>query len=282
MGIEIPNKVDELRSALLSKGFDEALVASKSKKDLQALYAENFTQEEQFGITFEGSEQTDEEPTKVLTCKADGLPTYGSPEWQSYVLSLMEPNEQMDGFPRCFGLRRVAQLLLGPIVSAKASVVNVIPTEQSRAVTISYEVTFDWELTRPVWIDPRHYVPSLRTFGGVADCVEDTNSPWGRNPAATAETKAMSRALKQALSINVLSAEERVSGYEDGPKEGKNDAPITSQLISFIEAKVNTLKLNLSDVMKEGGLKTTVLKDLSLEEGRQLFAFINKYQQKGQ
>jgi hypothetical protein len=284
--VEIPNKVDELRTALINAGVDEGRVASMGRAELKALYHNEIVKPSAtpFGIVYESvtGDANVVESAEAAT-KQELLPQYGSPEWQSYVLSQLRPNEQLDGFPRCFGLRRVAQELLGPIVSAKASSVSVIPQSTvndtpTRAVTINYEITFDWTLDRSVWVDPRNPVINYRTFGGVSDCVEEVNSPWGKHPASSAETKAMSRALKQALCINVLSAEEKVSGYEEGPTEGPKTSKITDQLISFITAKANQLQIKVEDVMKAKNM-TGPIKELTLEDGRDLFAAINKYQQ---
>lgn len=283
---EIPTKVDELRVALIENGVDEGRVAKMNKSELRALYSSIVLGEKEspFGIVFESTTgDSNSVSSAEPKTKQDALPQYGSPEWQSYVLSQIRPNEQIDGFPRCFGLRRVAQELLGPIVSAKATAVSVIPQmtvndTPTRAVTINYEITFDWTLDRSVWLDPRNPQPNFRTFGGVSDCVEEVNSPWGKHPASSAETKAMSRALKQALCINILSAEEKVSGYDDGPEEAPKNNKITDQLISFITAKANQLQIKVEDVMKANGLNCPI-KDLTLEDGRGLFAAINKYQQ---
>lgn len=287
MATEIPNKVDELRSALINAGVDEAKVAKLNKVELRGMYSTVVLGEKEapFGIVYEQATGDSNQVTsgKPPESKQDALPQYGSPEWQNYVLSQIRPNEQIDGFPRCFGLRRVAQELLGPIVSAKATAVSVIPQltvndTPTRAVTINYEITFDWTLDRPIWFNPVSPQSSFRTFGGVSDCVEEVNSPWGKHPASSAETKAMSRALKQALCINVLSAEEKVSGYDDGPEEAPKNNKITDQLISFITAKANQLQIKVEDVMKANGLSCPI-KELTLEDGRSLFAAINKYQQ---
>jgi len=268
--------VDEMRNILLKRGMDEATVARMNKKDLLAATG---PEEPKFNISF-----IEEEKVKIAAepaSMADALPQYGSPEWQAYILSLFNPDEQINGFPRCFGLRRVAQLVLGPIIDSRATVVSVIPTEKSRAVTVNYEVTFDWTLNREVWVNPNiPYAPSLRTFGGMADCIEDEKTPWGKNPAATAETKAMSRALKTALCINILSAEEKLSGYDEKMEEAQPTVKITDQLIGFINAKANALKLDLTVVMKDlNWIAGRPLKELSQTEGTELFKVLNSYQQ---
>lgn len=288
MAFTIPTTVDKLREGLICMGLDEAVVASMGKTELKARFekelkkasSEPTTENTSFGIAFEPTEASPEP-----TSKAAALPKYGSPEWQTYVMSQFQPNELMDGFPRCFGLRRVAQDLLGPIVSSGPKMVSVVPQMtaneiNSRAVTVLYEITFDWNLDTCIWFNPNAPpVPNHKTFGAVSDCVEDINTAWGRNPAASADTKAESRALKKALCINVLSAEERVSGYDEKMEEAPKSSKITDQLIGFCEAKAKQLNLNLAEVIKEFRPAYESIKDFTLEDGRELFKHINSFQQ---
>lgn len=270
----VPTKVDELRSSLLDMGMSEEEVIKLSKGELKIVYEQKVRAVETSSFDIEFTE-SEEEATI-----ADALPEYGSPEWQEYVISLMEPSETLDGYPKCHGLRRVAQLLLGPIVKSGPSMLSVIPTNEGRATTIVYEVTFDWTLNRPIWFNPNApSTASYRIFGGCADCIEDIKSPYGRHPAASAETKAASRAFKKALCINVLSAEERISGYDEkGEESAPDNSKITTQLCNFISAKINVLKLDLDTVSKEFGLSNK-LEKIPMSEGRLFFAFVNNYQQ---
>lgn len=275
--IEVPSKVDELRSALLEMGEPEARVARLSKAELKSLFISKKQNEfsELKSALKSGSENNEPE----LLSMQDAVPKYGTIEWQDYVLSQFRPDELSDGYPRCVGLRRVAQLLLGPIVSAKCAHLSVVPTDSSRAVTVSYEVTFDWTLDQPIVVDIyANHTPNLRTFGGVADCIEAPNLVYGRHPAASAETKAASRAFKTALGINVISAEEKVSGYDDTPEVLPSSSKINKPLKQAIEAKLNILKIDLNRVLKEFG-RGSSLDDFSMDDGRKLFEFINTYQQ---
>ena len=287
--MDIPKTVDELRTALINWGEDAAKVASSGKKQLQEMYVKlgntaKQRSEESFDIQY--TDVSDYGADVSPETLGDVVPTYGSKDWQSYVLSQIAPDEQMDGFPRCFGLRRVAQLLLGEIISSKVAQLSVIPQLSAndvptRAVTVSYEITFDWKMSTPLFVGGDNVInQDYRTFGGMADCVEDINTPYGKHPAASAETKAESRALKKALCINVLSAEEKVSGYDETVNSSPSNSKITSQLVAFIEAKISALKLDLASVMKEFGTSKDVLKDIPLEEGVKLFSYINGLQNK--
>ena len=57
--------------------------------------------------------------TSVKDVIDDGSPLPTDPKWNDYVLEFFEDGEMFDGRPLCAGLRRVAELLLGRIISSK-------------------------------------------------------------------------------------------------------------------------------------------------------------------
>lgn len=244
------------------------------------------------------SEQKTSNPTKM----SDHLPEYGSPDWQKFVLSNLYPEELSDGYPRCFGLRRLANKILGPIVRQGVETLSVIPQmtedgKSSRAVTVVYNISIQWKLdtTVPYVIDmskPEYPTPLYveRKFSGVADCIEDVSSPFGRHPAASAETKAESRALKKALGLSILTAEEKISGYDDTTissveeRRGVSESKITTQLVNFINAKLANMGLNHDSVIDEYckntlGCDVKPLSEFTISEGQTLFNNINNLQQ---
>ena len=81
--------------------------------------------------------------TSVKDVVADGSPSPTSPDWNDYVLGLFEKNELFDGRPKCAGLRRVAELVLGQVVSSKPT--QVFPPSGGNEVgraTVVWEVIF--------------------------------------------------------------------------------------------------------------------------------------------
>ncbi len=69
---------------------------------------------------FEGLETVQDVDTRVKNVVQEaGSPSPTSPDWNEYVLGLFEPTEMYDGRPLCHGLRRVAELLMGRIVSSR-------------------------------------------------------------------------------------------------------------------------------------------------------------------
>lgn len=224
--------------------------------------------------------EDDDTPTTLQ----DAIPAkYGSAEWTEYVLSHLLPEEHIDGHPRCNGLRRIAQMLLGDIVLSHPKTVIVSQGENGRVVTVCYEITFDWKMNTPTIMNSGELATlssDLRTFGGLADCAEDLASTYGRHPAATAETKAESRALRKALSINVITAEERVAGT-DMVEEAKtpSNAIVTKPLLNMIRAKMKHLNIAEDEIKCKLNISGQ-LEKISMATGQELFQHLNSLQQR--
>lgn len=75
--------------------------------------------------------------------KEEQRPDVLSPEWNDYVLELFTEKELIDGNPLTTGLRRVAELLIGEIISSKPTDVQVLQTNNPVGkTTVTYEVQF--------------------------------------------------------------------------------------------------------------------------------------------
>ena len=146
---------------------------------------------------FEGLETVQDVNTSVTDVVQNDGPDPTSPEWNDYILSLFEKNEMYDGRPLCHGLRRVAELVLGRIVSSRPTQIFAPQggNEIGRATVV-------WEL---VFQDG-----SL--FSDVADCWEgNTDDAFCVFNTATAATRAEGRALRKALRLRTVAAEEMTS-----------------------------------------------------------------------
>ena len=66
-------------------------------------------------MTLESPMNTD---TSVKDVIMDDAPDITSPDWNEYVMELFEENELIDGMPLSAGLRRVSELVLGPVKSS--------------------------------------------------------------------------------------------------------------------------------------------------------------------
>ena len=144
---------------------------------------------------FEGLDTAQDVDTSVKNVVETNSPSPISPEWNDYVLGLFESSEMYDGRPLCHGLRRVAELLMGRIVSSRPTQVfapNNSGEEIGRA-TVVWELVFE----------------DGSLFSDVADCWEgNTDDAFCVFNTATAATRAEGRALRKALRLRTVAAEE--------------------------------------------------------------------------
>ena len=187
---------------------------------------------------------------RFMTEQNDSMIDPTSPEWNDHVLSYFEKSELYEGRPLTAGLRRVAELLLGRIVSSKPTQVfaPVSGNEIGRATVV-------WEL---VFADG-----SL--FSDVADCWEgNTDDAFCVFNTATAATRAEGRALRKALRLKTVSAEEMtkkntasiarsISQTKQVATEGEYESSgrMTDPQANFIDVKCKQLNLNVAEFFKE-------------------------------
>lgn len=146
---------------------------------------------------FEGVEElrtpsnTDTSVKNVVLADA---PSMLSPEWSDYAMTLFSEDELMNGHPLVNGLRRVAELVLGPIVFSGPTWVK--PTERDDhhgRATVIFNVRFANGLE----------------CAEVADSWEgNTDDTFCAFAVAIASTRAEARALRKVLKVKGVAAEE--------------------------------------------------------------------------
>lgn len=108
------------------------------------------------------------------------------------ILGMLKPDEVYDGMPRAVGLRRISQLILGPIIKTD---VQIPRCELDHAVVIC-SVTY---------MTPRGPV----TFSDAAESSHlNTSEFFMAFPVASSTTKAFGRAFKSAIGLDIVTAEE--------------------------------------------------------------------------
>ena len=212
----------------------------------------------------------------------DLMPAYGSEDWNEYVMSKFENGELFDGNPTCAGLRRVAEELLGTIVVSRPS--QVFPATESDGpgrATVVFEVVIDW-------MDSGQ----MRTFADVADVWHGhTDDLFCAHPAATASTRAEGRALRKALKVKCLAAEEltrkkdvesivrqTVQTPTDG--EWKEEDAISTPQINFVDAKCKQLNIDVMGFVNSGTDSYETIKDVSKKTASKMLGVLNEYQNK--
>ena len=146
----------------------------------------------------ESGESLYEQVTEEESIEED-VPSMLSDEWHDYVMSHFKSNELIDGNPVCAGLRRVSELLLGSVIeSGPSQVFPATDNDGPGRATVVYKIVFDWM-----------HSGLPKTFSEVADVWHgNTDDLFCAHPVATASTRAEGRALRKALKLRVLAAEE--------------------------------------------------------------------------
>jgi hypothetical protein len=212
-------------------------------------------------------------------------PIYGSQEWNDWVMNKFEPGELFDGNPTCAGLRRVAEEVLGDIIVSRPS--HVFPAtcvDGPGRATVVFEVVIDWQGTG-----------KLRTYSEVADVWHgNTDDLFCAHPVATASTRAEGRALRKALKIRCLAAEEltRKKDIESIVKESvakhgkevdsewRGDVSITPAQANFIDTKCKQLDIDVMEFINSGTDFYASIDDVTKETASKMLGVLNSYQNK--
>lgn len=255
------SKINELKKVLVANGVAEAEVATMSKKQLEEAVeglesAKVMIDTADTSVNENDAQLTEEEQKEEKTYNPV------DPEWTDWILSQMEDYEKVDENPKCDGLRRIAEKILGPFDSET----QVIQTPD---VNNGYRATVVVHLHFP-------YTRYKFRCSGAAD-VSNTNTDkkFASHAVATAESRAEGRALRKALRLTkVITAEEASTNMED--KTDISPDLIPESMISglmFICAKKDIDLLKLAQHM---GYNVTEARELRHKDG---IAISNKLSQ---
>lgn len=211
----------------------------------------------------------------------DAVPRYGSAEWHDYILSKFDKSELIDGNPTCAGLRRVAEDILGDIVVSRPT--HIFPSTDANGpgrATVVFEIVIDWMNSG-----------QLRTFSDVADVWHgNTDDLFCAHPVATASTRAEGRALRKALKIRCLAAEEltRKKDVESivrksipvAPTDGdwKEEDQISAPQINFIDGKCKQLNINVVKFINIGDKQYSNITEVTKKTASKMLGVLNDYQ----
>lgn len=189
--------------------------------------------------------------TSVKNVVITDAPSMLSHEWHDYAMTLFHESEMVDGHPLVAGLRRVAELVLGPIVfSGPTQVFPVQRDDHHGRATVIFTVQFD----------------NGMKYAEVADSWEgNTDDTFCAYAVAIASTRAEARALRKALKIKGVAAEELTK---------KDTAKIVRQISSVKESSAG--EYNEQDRMSDAQYNFIDIKCKQLNiNGEKLFTLFN-------
>lgn len=186
--------------------------------------------------------------TSVKNIIASDMPSMLSPEWHDYAMDLFHETEMVDGHPLVAGLRRVAEVVLGPIVfSGPTQVFPVQREDHHGRATVVFTVEF----------------ANGMKYAEVADSWEgNTDDMFCAFAVAIASTRAEARALRKALKIKGVAAEELtkkdtakivrdISTTKTASEGEYNDqSRMSDAQYNFIDVKCKQLNINGQKLFK--------------------------------
>ena len=176
---------------------------------------------------------------------------------QEDIMAIFSENELVEGkYPKINGLRRVANLVIGPVIDQH---VNTEYMEWDKANGIS-AVKCEFTVTFQCRNDNFGDLGTPIRFADASDCIPDINccdNTFSRHPTAMATTRAEARALRKALRLDVVSAEEM-------DKEDHTETFVKESANHITEAKV----VALTQACKNKGLSVDeALSELEINKG---------------
>jgi len=187
------------------------------------------------------------------------------PEWSEYVLDSLHDTELREGNPTVDGLRRVTEKVYGEIVESRSDVLE-LPSAGGRRCTIKHTLKIR-----------KYETDTTITVDGCVDVRYDkVPFPFNDHLVATADTRAEGKALRRALKLRVVTAEEMDNSAEDDVMAAEED--ITDQQILAINQMCKRLNISLIDFIKEVCAGVESIKAVSNLQGRMLLSSLSEYQ----
>lgn len=226
--------------------------------------------------------ETESNPVDAVineTSTSGTIPTMEEPEWHDYVMSNFSESELVNDCPTVAGLRRVAQKLLGEIVFS-GPIQVFAPNSASGTIdraTIVYKIDFAWKYGvsfSNITLD-RFSFPT-KTFIEVSDVWSgNAEYKYAVHTTSLASTRAEGRALRKALQLRTVAAEElSTNAVADLPTDNEG---MTNNQRMIIEAKCGDMGVDLVKLAAHIGLASNSI-SWTKADAAKIMAKINSWQ----
>ena len=214
--------------------------------------------------------------------EVEAIPLRTSPDWPEYVMSQFEDNELVEDKngkrnPNIVGLRRLTNLLVGDVIESGPSQIwpSTDPNGPGRA-TVLYKVI----ISNPNDEWTREFSATASSWHG------NTDDEFAVHPEAIAETRAEGRALRKALGIANVSAEELtnknteeiVESYVERTNEEVSDDLIQDAQKGVITTMCNRLGIDIMKFINSGNGKYQYINDIPRTKAVAMIKKLNHFQ----
>jgi len=276
--------VEELKAVLVGLGFPKSELNKLNKDSLMELHANAMEDQvvDNVNLDADFEEVNDSPELEIEEDEQEGevTPSVTSEDWHEYVMSQFKPNELIDGNPITAGLRRVVEVVLGEVI--ETGPVEVFPATDpngpGRATVIYRVVLEEYESGR------------TKSYSDTADVWHgNTDDLFCAHPVATACTRAEGRALRKALKLRVLAAEELATkdivgivqqSVNQQPTDGEwnPDEKVSPQQINFIDNRCSQLDIDVMKFVNSGSTSYPSINNVTKDTAKNMIVELNKYQ----
>ena len=276
--------VEELKAVLVGLGFPKSELNKLNKDSLMELHANAMEDQvvDNVNLDADFEEVNDSPELEIKEDEQEGevTPSVTYEDWHEYVMSQFKPNELIDGNPITAGLRRVVEVVLGEVI--ETGPVEVFPATDpngpGRATVIYRVVLEEYESGR------------TKSYSDTADVWHgNTDDLFCAHPVATACTRAEGRALRKALKLRVLAAEELAKkdivgivqqSVNQQPTDGEwnPDEKVSPQQINFIDNKCSQLDIDVMKFVNSGSTSYPSINNVTKDTAKNMIVELNKYQ----
>lgn len=246
--------------------------AATEEAPVAVVLEEPETHEDSFRQELEQEEESQEEE------EPEEEPLMSSPEWSDFVQRQFTDEEvDAEGHPFVFGLRRVANLLLGPTLDSVAHVVQPPAFLDGAGLKMQptcVEYTVRLLMTR---LEHGLSTPYPVSFTDTAEVyVGNTDAEFARYPSAMASTRAEGRALRKALMLRhaVASEEKTLVPLSEAGLSGM----ITPQQINFIDILCRRCKVDVTKYINMGKTKYDKIEEVSYDAAQKMTEHLSGWQ----
>ena len=197
------------------------------------------------------------------------LPTHPKehdPEWSEYLLDQLSDNELINGAPTVDGLRRITEKCFGEIIGSRSEIIDTPTAQNNQRCTIKHTLT----------IAKYGTAHSIVVDGCVDVLYHKTPYPFKDHLIATADTRAEGKALRRALKIRVVTAEELQN--EDEQEALSSDELVNDQQILAINQLCKRLDVSVVPFVTGEYKKTKTINELRNLEARLLISKLSEFQ----
>lgn len=273
--------VGELRDLLVKQySMDRDFVNSVKKGELIKILIEK--QDKEIDNVVDALEEDEEE---AVFKEDEGFlesqkPVFGSYKWHDYVMGEFEDDE-LEGVerrPNHSGLTRVAELLIGPIISREIISYTTPSNENLGTATVHVRISFYIGDNED---HPLYGKAKSVSEDGITDVNErNTESPYNLKPSATASTQAESQALRKALRLRkTISADEAVPEQMEYNESGfAPDNYISKEAINLLDHVCRRTNISVLDMINCGKNKYKYIEVVPESVAKSMMKYINDIQ----